>query len=77
MRSGQRETGVVVIESRPRPRGRAVAGLTGLRKSCLHVVRVRGSLKIFQMAGRAGRVCQVVVAVDVALRALGVDVRAR
>ena len=55
-----------------------MALLAGLRKSGLHVVRLRGALEIFQMAAHAGGVCarEVVIVVHVALDALHRGVRA-
>lgn len=44
--------------------------LTGLREAALHVVRVCGSLKIFQMARYASRGGQIEVVVDVTIDAL-------
>ncbi len=70
VRPGQRERGVVVIEARRLPCSRVVAQIAGLRESRLHVIRTSGRIEIIQVAGRAGRIRQVVVAVDVALRAL-------
>jgi len=58
-----------VIETRISPVHSAVANLTGLRYACLPVVRIRGALIILQVAGHASGVGQVVVSVDVALRA--------
>ena len=72
VRPGQREPGGRVIERRARPRSCVVALRTGLRECGLHVVRIRGSLEILQMAtdARGVRGSQVVVAVYMALSAL-------
>ena len=53
MRPSQREFGGRVIEGRVRPRDRVVALLTSLREAGLHVVRIRGSLEVLQMAVHA------------------------
>jgi len=77
VRPGQREAGRRVIESRACPRGCVVALRTGLWECGLHVVRIRGSLEIFQVAADARGICggQGVVAIHVALRALHGRVR--
>ena len=46
-----------------------MALIAGLREVPANVVRVRGALKVFQMAGYARRARQVVVIVDVAIGA--------
>ncbi len=66
--AGQGKSGGGVIKSRV-PGSRGVTGLTRLREPCLHVVRVARALKIFQVEGHARSVSQIVIAVDVALRA--------
>ena len=77
MGAGQGESGGGVIKGRAGPGGRAVALLAGLREPGSHVIGVRGALEIFQVAAHACRVRgrQVVVVVDVALRALHGRVR--
>ena len=72
VRAGERESRRRVIEGRSRPRRRVMALLTGLREARRHVVGIRRAVEIFQVAADAGRVrCgQVVIVVDVALRAL-------
>jgi hypothetical protein len=50
VRSRQWKSGLGVIEIRGRPRRRAVANLTRLRNSGSHVIRIRRTLEIFQMA---------------------------
>jgi hypothetical protein len=52
------------------PGCRVVAGFTGLRKSSGHVIRVCGALEILQVTGNARRTRQVVIVIDVAVRAL-------
>jgi len=71
MGASQRESSRGVIKRSLRPRSGVVALLTSLRESRGHVVRVRRGLEIFQMAADTSRVRirQVVVVVDVALRA--------
>lgn len=70
VRSGQRESGLRVIELRRLPRSRRVTGLALLRKALLRVIRVSSVLEIFQVATDACRLRQVVVVVDVTIRAL-------
>ena len=48
--SRQRKAGGRVIERRSGPRSRAVTLLTSLREASLNMVRVCGSLKIFEVA---------------------------
>ena len=69
MRSGQREAGGAVVESCIQPTGSAVALLAGLREIRRHVIRVRRALEILQVTRHAGGAGQVVVVVDVAIRA--------
>ena len=78
MCTGQRESRRRVIEGRVAPSGGGVALLTGLREIRLHVVRIRRSLEIFQVAADAGSVGagQIVVTIHVALRALQRRMRA-
>jgi hypothetical protein len=59
-----------VIERRRLPGRRVVAGIAGLRESCRNMVRIGGSLKILQMTGDARGRGQVVVVIDMAIRAL-------
>ena len=61
-----------MIKVRTHPRRRVVALRAGLREARLHVVRISGALEILQVARHASRirVRQIVVVVDVALRAL-------
>ena len=44
-----------------------MTGIAGLRESPADVVRIRGALKVFQVARHASCACQVVVVVDVAI----------
>jgi len=76
VRAGQRETGDVVIESRRLPGGRVVAHSTRLWESGLHVVRVRRTREIRQMAGRARGAQTGEDAVHMACGAGNRDVRA-
>jgi len=58
MRSSQREFGKRAVIKRGRlPRGSAVAGLTGLRKSSLGMRRIIRFLKVRKMAADAGGRC--------------------
>ena len=66
----KRESSRGVVESCARPRCGVVALLAGLRKPSLHVVRVRGRLKIFQVTRDAGTDRDVVVVMDVAIGTL-------
>lgn len=68
--AGQRETGVVVIETRRAPGCGAVAYITLLRETRGHMVRVVGAFEVIQVAADAGCVRKVVVPVGVALAAL-------
>lgn len=70
MRARQRESGAVVIERSVQPGTRVVALLAGLREVRRNVIGIRRSLKIFQVARHAGRAGQVVIVVDVTIRAL-------
>lgn len=70
VRAGQRECGVVVIKVRAVPGRGVVAHFAGLRETRGFMVGIGGVVVIGEVAGHAGRVCQVVIVVDVALRAL-------
>ena len=70
MKSGQRETGAVMIERRIRPVNGAVALLAGLREVRGRVVGTSCSLEILQVARHACGAVQSVVIVDVAISAL-------
>ena len=59
-----------MIKLRVGPRCCAVARITGLWEACLHVVRVRGPLKILQVARHASRDSDVVVVRHMAVHAL-------
>jgi len=76
MRPGQRETGVVVIETRWTPRGGVVAHVTLLRESGRNVIRVICALKILQVTADTTGCAYVVVAVDMALATLHSCMRA-
>jgi len=71
----QRESRGGVIEARVAPIGGAVALFASLRHVRLHVIGLRSALVVVQVAGHAGRVRQVVVVIDVALRTLQRRVR--
>jgi hypothetical protein len=74
---GQGEARGGVIESCSSPGGCVVALLASLREIRLHVAGVIRVLEIGEMAAYAGRISDVVVIVDVTLRALHAGVRAR
>ena len=73
--AGQRETCIVVVESRRAPDRSAVANIALLRESHRDVVRITRALKILQVAAHAGGVCDVVVSAGVTLAALERGVR--
>ena len=70
MRSGQRECGVVVVERRIRPRHRVMAYGAGCREAGRGVRGIIGRCVILLVARVTRSASQVVVAVDVAIRAL-------
>jgi len=75
--ASERESGCVVVKSRTRPLGSAVASLTGLRESRGHVAGVRRRLIFRKMAGDAGGRQRRVLIVDVARGAGNGSVLAR
>lgn len=75
VRTGQREAGRRVIEAGIGPGRCAVAAFASLRHAGLHVVGIRGALEVLQVTRDAGGIGQVVVPVDVTLRALQGHVR--
>ena len=70
MRPGQRESSAVVVECRVQPGRSAVARFASLRKVRGNMVWIRRPLEILQMACNARSTTQVVVVVEVAVRAL-------
>ena len=70
MVSGQRESGAVVVKGRVEPRRGVVALIAGLREVRRHVVGIRRSLVILQVAAHASIGGEVVIVVDVAIAAL-------
>ena len=70
MRPGQGEAGGGVIEACSSPGGCVVALLASLRKVGLHVARIIRVLEVREVAAYATGIRDVVVVVDVALRAL-------
>ena len=68
--ASQLEPGLVVIEVRRGPAAGGVACLASLREASPHMIGVIRSLEILQVAGDAGPVGDVVVVVNVAVRAL-------
>lgn len=77
MGAGQGESCAGVVKGSATPVGRVVALLTGLREICADVIRVGRGLVILQVASHARRVREVVIVVDVTLRALQGGVSAR
>ncbi len=70
MRSGERETGAVVVKRGVQPGSRVMALVAGLGEVRRHMVWISRSLIILQVTTDAGCGRQVVVVVDVAIRAL-------
>jgi hypothetical protein len=70
VRPCQREAGAAVVERRTGPCAGAVALRTSLRKARGHVVRIRGALEILEVTRYARRFAQIVVVINVAIRAL-------
>ncbi len=81
VRSGQGESGFRVVERRRLPRRSAMADLATLREAARHVIWIRRSLEVRQVASHAGRTGQVVAAkfrvVAVAALARGYGVHPR
>lgn len=69
VRTGQRETGAVVIEGRIRPCRRAVASIAGLREIRGYVVRIGRAVVVRQVARHTSRARQIVVVIHVTIRA--------
>jgi len=69
VRSGQDESGAVVVERGVQPGAGAMALVAGLREVAGHVVRIRCALIVLEVAGDAGRTGEVVVVIDVAVGA--------
>lgn len=70
MCAGQGERRVVVVKRRWNPRRCVVAQVAGLRESRRDMVRAGGFVEVGQVTGHASRAVQLVVSVDVTLRAL-------
>jgi hypothetical protein len=70
MGTRQGEGRVVVIEAGRNPRGCAVTYLALLWEPGTDVIRIRRALEILEMAAHTGRASQVVIVIDMALRAL-------
>ena len=69
MQSSEREPGAVVIERGIQPCAGGVALGAGLREVRRYVIGIGRSLEILQVAAHAGAAGQIVVVVDVAVRA--------
>ena len=74
VRTGQRESSVVVIKGGVQPGNRRVTDGTIRREVRLHMVRIRGAVVVRHVAQVAGAAGQVVVVVHMALCALQVCV---
>ena len=59
-----------MIEACPLPRGGTVTLLAGLREVGGHMIRIAGPVVVVQVTTDAGRIRDVVVVVDVTVRAL-------
>jgi len=70
MRSGQRESGAVVVEGRIQPGSRVVTRGARLREVRSRVIWIGRTLVILEVAGDTSRAVQVVVVVHVAIGAL-------
>ena len=70
MHAGEGKSGAVVVKGRVRPRSRGVTLIASLRKVGSTVIRIGRSLVVLQMARYACGSRQVVIVVDVAIRAL-------
>jgi len=70
MSAGQRKASTIVVELRSRPRNCGVTDRTIGRESSLPMIGVSGAVVILHVASTASATAQVVVAVDVTLRAL-------
>lgn len=68
--AGQRKADQVVIERCIRPGNRVMALVASLGEFPGHVIGIGGALVVLQVAGDASRADQIVVVVDVAVRAL-------
>jgi len=73
----QRKDRVVVVERCRLPRRCAVANLALLRKTAGYVIRIRRTLVILHVAADAGRVGQTIVAIDVAIATLHLQMKSR
>ncbi len=69
VRVGQSKSNRGVVKRCGLPGNGGVACLASLGEAAGNMVRVGGSLEVFQMAGNAGRDREVVVVVDVAVQA--------
>ena len=69
VRASQRKASDGMVELRISPRRGVVADLAGLRYPGLDMVGIGRTLIVLQMAGHTARIGEVIVVVDVALRA--------
>ena len=77
VRAGEREPGLIVVERRACPVGRAMADRAVLRESRSHMARICGLLEIRQMTGGASGEHECVVAAPMARAALQCRMRPR
>ena len=70
MHACQRKSGTVVVEGGIQPRTRVVALVAPFREVRGHVIGIRRSLIVLQMAGDASRAGEVVVVIGVAIGTL-------
>ena len=75
VRPGQRERRIVVIKARRDPGACVVADFALLRIARSHMIRISGSVEVIQVASNARSTGEVVVSIQVALRALHAGVR--
>lgn len=76
VRSGQRKCRLRMVEGRRLPGGGRVTDLALLRDPSRHVIWIRRSLEILEVARNAGRGCEIEIAIRVALIALQLRVPA-
>jgi len=67
VRSGQRETGAVVVEGCVHPVRGVVTTIASLRKICRNVIRIGRPLIVLEVATHTGRAVQAVVVVNMTI----------